>query len=189
MPGLFDPKLEEVIAGVQQMPTGLTIIDRDLRMLFWNQAVLELLDLPETLVKPGATLVDIFRYNALRGDYGPGDPEEQVTQRVARALRFEPHRFERKRKDGRIIDITGRVLYDDEHTPWGFVTIYQDVTRERTFENELQEKNARLSAALREVEQARLELVRAGAGPGNADAIAQVANKLARIAASIETGP
>jgi hypothetical protein len=32
-------------------------------------------------------------------------------------------------------------------------------------------------------------LVRAGAGPGNADAIAQVANKLARIAASIETGP
>ncbi|HEU0204723.1 MAG TPA: PAS-domain containing protein [Burkholderiaceae bacterium] len=181
MPAIFSPKLEEIIAGVQQLPTGLSIIDRDLRLLFWNRALLELLDLPEMLMQEGVTLVEILRFNAQRGEYGPGDPEEQVSRRVEAALRFEAHDFERKRGDSRVLHISGRVLHDGDGVPWGFVTVYEDVTRERAFEHELQEKNTRLSAALAEVEQARLQLLQiasAGAGQG---ALEQIAEKLAAV--------
>ena len=74
-------------------------------MLAWNQKFVDLLELPEDIVKPGTTYVDFVRYNVERGEYGPGDPEEQVRERVATARQPLAHRFERLRPDGTVLEI------------------------------------------------------------------------------------
>ncbi len=112
--------LESVFAA---MDTAVSVIDAELRLVASNKLFVEMLGFPERLCQPGTHFGELVRYNALRGDYGPGDLEEQVRERVAQARRFQPHHFVRERPDGTILDITGRPLPDG-----GFVTIYQDVT-------------------------------------------------------------
>ncbi|MFO0204535.1 MAG: PAS-domain containing protein, partial [Betaproteobacteria bacterium] len=80
----------------------------------------------------------LIRLNAERGDYGPGDPEEQVKVRVAQARRFEAHHFMRERSDGTILEITGRPLPSG-----GFVTLYSDVTERARAESALRDSEER----------------------------------------------
>lgn len=151
--------ISELIAAVQYLPVGVSIVDRHLVAKFWNRAFLEILDFPEDLMRPGITLAELFRFNAMRGDYGPGDPEEQVRVRVELARKFEPHRFARTRKEGRILDITGSLIYDAGGEMIGFVTLYQDVTVEKRYERELEAKNRELQAAYNDLKQTQVELL------------------------------
>jgi diguanylate cyclase (GGDEF)-like protein/PAS domain S-box-containing protein len=120
------------------MDQGISIVDGELNMLAVNRRFAELLDFPPALCAPGANFSDFILYNAQRGDYGPGDVEEQVRSRVALARRFEPHQFERDRPDGSVIDICGRPIPGG-----GFVTIYTDVTKRMRAERALRESEAR----------------------------------------------
>lgn len=112
--------LETTVNSVTQ---GITLFDPDLRLAISNRHVLELLDLPERFSKPGTSLEEIFRFNAERGEYGEGDVEEQVAERVALAKKMLPHAFIRTRPDGRQIEVVGRPA-----PGIGFVTTYTDVT-------------------------------------------------------------
>src|SRR6185503_18154216 len=118
---------------LENMDQGITMIDKDLRAIAANRRFLELLDLPADLFVAGKfTLEQALRYNALRGEYGPGDPEEQVRTRLALARMFEAHSFERKRPNGTVISVRGRPLPDGN----GFVTTYTDVTEQKRAEEE-----------------------------------------------------
>jgi PAS domain S-box-containing protein len=119
---------------LENMDQGITMIDKDLRAIAANRRFLELLDLPADLFVAGKfTLEQALRYNALRGEYGPGDPEEQVRTRLELARKFEAHSFERKRPNGTVISVRGRPLPDGN----GFVTTYTDVTEQKRAEEEL----------------------------------------------------
>ncbi|MDP3824759.1 MAG: PAS-domain containing protein [Burkholderiales bacterium] len=107
----------------EHMDQGISIADEQLRLVGTNQRFRELLDLPASLCQPGVPAEAVFRYNARRGDYGPGDVEEHVRQRVDLALLRMPHQFERTRSDGTVIEVRGRPLPDG-----GFVTTYTDIT-------------------------------------------------------------
>ena len=114
----------------ENMAQGISMIDWDLNLRFCNQRFIELLDFPVELSKPGTPLAAFFRYNAQRGEYGPGDVEEQVRERVELARKFETHKFERIRpSDGRILEIEGRSV-----PGVGFVSTYTDVTERRQAE-------------------------------------------------------
>jgi diguanylate cyclase (GGDEF)-like protein/PAS domain S-box-containing protein len=127
---------------------GLTIVDRELSLRFVNRRAQELLDLAPEFFKDGVTLEDIFRHNAERGEYGPGDPDQQVGERIELATRFEFHDFTRTRPDGTAIRIQGTPLKQG-----GFVTTYTNVTdqtdREAAFERSMRDssrKNALLDS-------------------------------------------
>ncbi|WP_346896199.1 PAS-domain containing protein [uncultured Roseibium sp.] len=128
---------------METMHQGITIIDADLNVVLLNAAARRLLNFPDDAIGDNPTLEDLIRFNAKRGDYGPGDPEEQVRLRLDRARRFEPHDFERVRPDGTMLRIQGTPAGDG-----GFVTIYTDVTRERTQERELNDVRAHLEERL-----------------------------------------
>lgn len=134
-------------AALEYMPVGVTIVDRDLTIRFWNPAFCQVQGFPAGVMHAGITMADVFRYIALRGDYGPGAIEELVAARVALCLKFEPHNFTRTMANGAQLNIIGRPIYDVDGEVSGFVTIYHDVTAERRHEEELEAKNIELQQA------------------------------------------
>ena len=126
-------------AGLDLLDQGVTVFDADLKMVAWNTAFLRLLDFPETLAQPGVSFEDFIRFNAERGDYGPGDPAQQVAERVARARSFQPHTTERIRPNGRILSIRGFPLPHQ-----GFITVYTDVTEQRRAAEQISRHQAEL---------------------------------------------
>jgi diguanylate cyclase (GGDEF)-like protein len=125
--------LEQV---VDNFPGGILLFDRNLEMVLCNDRQRQMLDYPDELFASGnPTLERIFRFNAERGEYGPGDVEELVRERMERVARREAHVFERTRPNGTILEVRGMPLADG-----GFVTTYLDVTEQR--------KNAALIAHL-----------------------------------------
>lgn len=139
------PHFEVLQAGLDLLDQGFTVFDRELRLVAWNRAFLRLLNFPDALVRPGAPFESFLRYNAERGEYGPGDIEQQVAERVRLVRLIEPHDVQRVRPDGRILRVRGQPLPDG-----GFITLYSDVTERRRFERQIQEQNAELEIRVAE---------------------------------------
>ncbi len=120
---------------LETMDQGITMFDEKLDVITANSKFMELLQFPKDRFPPGTNLGEFFRYNAERGEYGPGDIEQQVQERMDLARGFEAHHFERTRPDGMVIDIRGNPLPDRR----GFVTTYSDVTQQKHAERALLE--------------------------------------------------
>jgi signal transduction histidine kinase len=91
------------------------------------------------MFKVGDSFDRFIRHNAERGEYGPGDVEDQVCERVVAAIDPQPHYFERTRPNGHVIEVRRVALPGG-----GFVTSYIDVTAARSREADLEEARARL---------------------------------------------
>ncbi len=114
-------------AVVSALPQGITVIDEALEVRLWNPAFVKVQNLPEDFMRPGIAFADVIRFNAQRGEYGAVDVEDKVNRMVELAQRFEPHRLERARGDGGVMEVEGRVVSDGGR-PIGFVTTYTDIT-------------------------------------------------------------
>ncbi len=155
-------KLVLLAQGLDQLDIGLTVFDRDLVMVAANTRFQQLLNFPDALCHPGTTMLDALHHNAAQGEYGPGDVDEQVQQRMDLARQFLPHRFERIRPDGSIIEVCGHPLPSG-----GMVTTYTDVTIPRQREQALRELSAelelRVEARTAELRHREAELARKAA--------------------------
>ncbi len=123
---------ELVQESIEHLDQGITVLDGDLRLVLFNRRFLELLELPDELARIGTPLADFFRFNAERGEYGPGDVEQQVRERLDLARKNESHCFERTRADGTVLEIRGNPLPGG-----GFITTYSDITERKRSENVL----------------------------------------------------
>jgi PAS domain S-box-containing protein len=133
--------LESILENMDQ---GISMVDKDLNVIAFNQKFLALLEFPPDKFQLGYHMSEAFRYNAKRGEYGPGDVDQLVEERLELARKFESHHFERIRPDGTVIQIHGVPLPDKG----GMVTTYTDVTNLRRAERELANKEAQLRVAL-----------------------------------------
>ena len=132
-------KLALLAQGLDQLDIGFTVFDGDLVLVAANSRFQQMLNFPDALCQPGITMQEALRYNATQGEYGPGDIDTQVRERLALAQQFLPHRFERTRPDGSIIEVCGTPLANG-----GMVTTYTDVTVPRQREHALQALSAEL---------------------------------------------
>jgi len=132
-------RLESILAlrSLDFINQGISVFDRDLKLVSSNSKFCELLEFPPTFGKPGTTMEEMFLFNADRGEYGEGNPEEQVRQRIALAQKFEPHSFDRTRPDGVVIHVMGTPISEGAG---GFITVYTDVTAERHREQESEDR-------------------------------------------------
>jgi len=119
-------RLQALQVALDLIDQGFTLIDSDLRLVAWNAEFLRLLDFPDDMAYVGAPFDSFIRYNALRGEYGPGDPEEQTTLRVASAKGMIVHEMERLRPNGTLLSVRGVPV--PQH---GFITLYSDITEQR----------------------------------------------------------
>ena len=114
-------------AVIENFPGGLSLFDDNLEMVLCNEQQKAMLEYPAELFADGnPTLEDLFRFNAARGEYGPGNPEEHVARRMALVKKRHAHTYERTRPNGTIVEIRGAPLAGG-----GFVTTYLDVTEQR----------------------------------------------------------
>ena len=127
-PETHDLRLDSLHSAiVDNFPGGLCVFDNHQRMIVCNERLKRMLDYKQDLFEFGMpTLEQVFRYNALRGEYGEGDPEKHVTRRMELARARVPHTYERTRPDGTVLQIRGVPLEQG-----GFLTLYFDVTKER----------------------------------------------------------
>lgn len=138
-------RLDLLLAGLDLIDQGFTLFDSELRLVAWNRALFDILEFPLELACMGTPFAAFMRYNAERGDYGQGDTETLVADRVRAAKAFEPHRFERVRPNGQVIEVRG------EPVPGrGFVTIYADITAQRTYERLIRDQNIELERRVTE---------------------------------------
>jgi PAS domain S-box-containing protein len=111
----------------ENFPGGISLFDADLHLTAHNSQFRQLLHFPDALfAQPVVTFEDVIRYNAERGEYGPGDTQQQIADIMARARDFRPHLIERTRPDGTVLEVRGMPQPDG-----GFVTIYMDITERK----------------------------------------------------------
>jgi signal transduction histidine kinase/HPt (histidine-containing phosphotransfer) domain-containing protein/ActR/RegA family two-component response regulator len=108
---------------VENMPVGVSIVDMDLKFLAFNKRFLDLLELPHEGFAPGDPMEKVLRFNIERGDYGPGDPEQQLRDRIVLARSEGRRRIERNFGSGKIIEIERTSV-----PRLGFVSVYTDAT-------------------------------------------------------------
>nr|WP_298727114.1 PAS domain-containing hybrid sensor histidine kinase/response regulator [uncultured Steroidobacter sp.] len=136
---------EMLEAMMENMPQGISVIDAEMRLVAWNRRYVELLDYSPELMRAGRPIADLMRYNAARGWYGPGDPEVHVEKRLAHMRAGSTHLSERRRGDGRVIEVRGQPLPDG-----GYVSTFNDVTMYKHVEAELREINETLEQRVAE---------------------------------------
>jgi len=129
--------------ALENMDQGISMFDADLSLAAFNDRFGEVLNFPPELLVTGRTMEEMFRFNAERGEYGDGDPDEQIRERLELARKFEPHQFERTMPDGRVVEIKGQPVRSG-----GFVSTYSDITERKTAERELEDAYEIISSSI-----------------------------------------
>ena len=130
-----EAKLEQQSSLLQStldhMAEGLSVFDRDHRLLAWNDRFISLLGLPPG-VGYGTRMEDILRLQARRGDFGAVNIETEIRARLDRLRQDETQTLERTTLSGRILEIHRRRMPHG-----GFVTLYSDITERKLAEQEM----------------------------------------------------
>ncbi len=153
---------------LENVSQGISVVDAQMRLVAWNRRYLELFEYPDGMVHVGVPVAELIRWNAERGECGPGEVEAHVAKRIQYMRAGSPHLFQRVRPDGTVIEMRGRALPGG-----GYVTTYTDVTAYKHAEQALIEVNETLE---QRVEQRTAELSEALAATAQARRAAETAN-------------
>ncbi len=110
-------------SALDQVRHGLSVFDKELRLVCWNRQFRELLDLPADVGRVGVPLERILRVCAERGDFGDGPVEPLIAERLMRLSVTKETFQERINHGGRILEIRTAAMPQG-----GFVTTYSDIT-------------------------------------------------------------
>ncbi|MGO2498307.1 MAG: hybrid sensor histidine kinase/response regulator [Vibrio litoralis] len=142
---LYDFSRGLLQGAIEHVSQGIAVVDKQLRLVAWNQRYLELFDFPPGLIQVGRPIADIIRHNAQQGLCGPGDPEIHVRRRVEHLERGTQHTSSRIREDGQVIEVQGNPMPGG-----GFVMSFSDITAFRRAEQALKEANETLEDRVQE---------------------------------------
>lgn len=119
---------------IENISLGISVVDQQMRLVAWNRPYVEMFDYPEGLICVGRPIDEVFRHNAIKGEYGPGDIETQVKKRIAVLRSGKPHSYERFRPDGTVLNVRGNPMPNG-----GYVNTYMDITEHKEIEEALRE--------------------------------------------------
>jgi len=157
--------LQSAIDHVQE---GIAVFDKDLQLICWNSQFVEMLDLPPDIGRLGAGLDEILRVAAERGDFGSGQSNELVADRLKRYVSRTTSFRERFLKHGVVMEVRSNRMPDG-----GIVVTYTDVTPTVEAAEALERANENLE---RRVKERTEELTRLNAELARAKSEADEAN-------------
>ena len=125
---------------------GLAMVDAEGRYAFYNQRMLELLNLPPALMAGRPTHEEVVRFQMERGDFG--DKLSLLDPSLHRYVGMEPEvtppdAYVRRTSDGRMLEIMTRLLPGG-----GMVRTYADVTSYLETQEALRDERQRLAWVL-----------------------------------------
>lgn len=154
----FNQRLLE--AALENMSQGISVVDRELRLVAWNRRYAELFGYPQSLLRVGVPVAELVRYN-LRQGWNAYSIEEEVDKRVRHMQAGTPYVSERIFPDQAVVEIRGNPMPGG-----GFVATFTDVTAFRRAEAELIRSNETLEQRVAD-RTARLDQARADAERAN----------------------
>jgi diguanylate cyclase len=110
-------------AALGHMSHGLCMFDTELRLQVCNRRYLEMFGYDPKIIKPGVSLLDIYRHGHSLGHYDGETPEEMFAEAQTERSEFRRILLRRRLADGRIVSIIRHPLADGR-----WVTTYEDVT-------------------------------------------------------------
>lgn len=111
-------------ATLEHLAQGVSVVDRDLQLVAWNERYIEIFDYPAGLIVVGRPIEEVVRYNAERGLLsGHDDSEDAVRRRLEHMRRGHAYTHQRELPSGMVVEIRGNPMPGG-----GFVTSYSDVT-------------------------------------------------------------
>ena len=134
--------LQVILDSISQ---GLTMVDGEGRVRYYNKRMLELLNLPESVLQQEPLHVDLVKYQEARGDFGQDLallPKGLVSY-ARRGLWPPPEKYVRRTRAGGMLEVVTRLLPEG-----GFVRTYTDVTPYFETQEALREERQRLQWVL-----------------------------------------
>jgi signal transduction histidine kinase/FixJ family two-component response regulator len=135
----------EVLQTVlDNMSDGIVLFDKHLRLSFINHHLVEFQRYPMEVARAGASVYDLLRFQAERGDFGPADDfERTVGEWAALVLKPGGNRYERRTASGRFVEFNFKPLDGG-----GLLVLSRDIS-------ELKKREGALAAAKETAETAR----------------------------------
>ncbi len=131
------------------MGEGITVVDRELRLVAWNDRIFDMIGVDPVVLRYGTPMRDILMSQILAGEFGPGDPEAILQERLNFYASPQNASIVRTRPDGRRFELRRRVLPDG-----GYLTVFLDISELKNAEDALRAANARLEHVVAERTQA-----------------------------------
>ncbi|MBJ6979281.1 PAS domain-containing hybrid sensor histidine kinase/response regulator [Luteimonas sp. MC1895] len=150
-------------AALENMSQGISVVDRELRLVAWNRRYAELFGYPPGLLRIGVPVAELVAYNLGRGlvEGVDGRIDAEADKRLRHMRAGTPYVSERVFPDGGIVEIRGNPMPGG-----GFVATFTDVTQFRRTEAELKRSNETLEQRVEE-RTASLDLARQEAERAN----------------------
>jgi PAS domain S-box-containing protein len=156
-------------ATMENVAQGIAVADSEARLVAWNGRYLEMFDYPPDMIRVGRPVADLIRWNAMHGEFGATDPEEQIRKRIDHMRAGTRYVIQRQRRNGRVYEMRGQPMPDG-----GYVTTYTDITEfkhneqqlleaKQTLEQRVSERTQELSIALQAEATAKLAAEQANA--------------------------
>ncbi len=129
---------------LDNLAQGVSVFDRDLKLVAWNDRFRELLDLPDSLVSCGVSFEEYVAFRSQRGDYG-SDADTAVAVRLDCVRRTRPLHVEQTLANGTVVEVRRAPMPGG-----GFVTTYTDITERKRAAEQLREINDTLERRVAE---------------------------------------
>jgi signal transduction histidine kinase len=142
--------LESVLASLEE---GVLAIDKDLRLVCANRRFGEIQRLEESGCRPGEPYEAILRVKSERGDYGPGDREALVAERLASARTFERRNYEEATAHGMVVEVRTSPMPNG-----GMVATFTDITERKRAEESIKDSARKLADYTKDLERSNADL-------------------------------
>ncbi|WP_298442227.1 PAS domain-containing hybrid sensor histidine kinase/response regulator [uncultured Ferrimonas sp.] len=144
---------DQMRGAIEHAAEGISVVDSDLNLVAWNRTYERLFDYPTEFLTAGMPVAEIIRYNAELGRCGAGAVADHIAKRVGFMKAGSAHKSERRRADGRVIQMQGNPMPDG-----GFVMTFSDITEFRRQQQALTLANETLEQRVAERTQELTEL-------------------------------
>jgi len=111
---------------IENMAQGLLVFDKDLRLAVWNDRAMQIMDFPPDYAKVGRPMADFLTFRAKRGDFGPGDVDRIVAERLTTAGLPQDETFDEVGPKAKVVAVRRCELPNG-----GFIATFTDITRRR----------------------------------------------------------
>lgn len=118
--------------ALDNMSGGMFMVDLGLNIQVMTTGVGALFDCPEGLMAPGKSVIDIIKFRARRGDYGKGDIDKLIAERIESFRAREPVILEDVTQDGLTLELSLSPLADG-----GVVGVLNDITERKRSQDDL----------------------------------------------------